>query len=63
MNGEETSAYPSIIVLVKHANKLTGFEFQLIIHARLELELHAVHVVRSTSSDRHSSSSGDLSRS
>jgi len=55
--------YPAIIVLVKHANKLAGFEFQLIFHARLELELYTMHVVRPASSNRHSSCSGNLSRS
>ena len=53
--------YPSVIVLVKHANKLAGLELKLVLHAGLELELHTVNIVRATG-DRNSGSSHDLSR-
>lgn len=45
---------------MKHANKLAGFEFKLILHARLEFELHTMNIVRATG-DRNSSSSHNLS--
>jgi hypothetical protein len=53
-------AYPSIIVFVKHANKLAGLEFKFIFHAGFEFELHTMDIVRATG-DRNSSSSHNLS--
>lgn len=53
-------AYPSVVVFMKHANKLTGLEFKLVFHARLEFELHTVNIVRAAG-DRNGSSSRDLS--
>jgi hypothetical protein len=45
---------------VKHANKLAGFEFKLVFHAGLELELHTMNIVRATG-DRNGGSSHNLS--
>jgi hypothetical protein len=41
-----TDTHPAIIVFVKQADKLTGTKLQLIIHARLEVELNTVDIVR-----------------
>lgn len=53
-------AYPSVVVFMKHANKLAGLEFKLVFHARLEFELYTVNIVRAAG-DRNGSSSRDLS--
>lgn len=53
-------AYPSVVIFMKHANKLAGLEFKLVFHAGLEFELHTVNIVR-PAGDRNGSSSRDLS--
>jgi hypothetical protein len=42
----DNKAYPSIIVLVEHANQLTSVEIEFILHGRLEVKLNTVYVVR-----------------
>lgn len=54
------TTYPSIVVLVKHADELARLELELVFHAGLEVELDTVDIVGTTRSHGHCSRGGNL---